>query len=245
MALQVATGQYTPRLLRNFLADRGNQVVLAGLVATFTYSLVLLRRIHSPNGSDEQAVVPVVGVTVAVLLALGCVALLIYFFHHVTTQLRVETVMADVVEQTLATIDVVHPERGEDHTPVDLPEPPDDAMRLVARRSGHLQNVDLDRLLVVARGRGVNLRLRPWVGDHVVVGTTLAWAWPADGVDDGVGEDTEGFGCGDCTARCRSGVTAASSSTRRSACARSSTSRSGPCRRPSTTRPPPCWPCRS
>ncbi len=193
VALQVATGQYTPRLLRNFLADRGNQVVLAGLVATFTYSLVLLRRIHSPNGAGEEALVPVVGVTVAVLLALGCVALLVYFFHHVTTQLRVETVMADVVEQTLATIDVVHPERGEDHTPVELPEPPDDALRLVARRSGHLQNVDLDRLLDVARQRGVNLRLRPWVGDHVVVGTTLAWAWPADGVDDGVGEDTDGL----------------------------------------------------
>ena len=54
VALQVATGQYTPRLLRNFLADRGNQVVLAGLVATFTYALVLLRRIRSGGPGDRR-----------------------------------------------------------------------------------------------------------------------------------------------------------------------------------------------
>jgi uncharacterized membrane protein len=180
VALQVATGQYTPRLLRNFLADRGNQVVLAGLVATFAFSIVLLRRVQSP-APGQDAVVPVVGVTVAIAMALGCVGLLIYFFHHVTTQLRVETVMEDVVTHTLRAIDTVHPERDEDHTPIDLPEPPDGAIAVPVHRSGHVQSVDLDALLGVARDTGLDIRLRPWVGDHVTAGTTLAWAWANDG----------------------------------------------------------------
>ena len=38
VALQLASTQFSPRLLRNFLRDRTNQVVLSVFVATFTYS---------------------------------------------------------------------------------------------------------------------------------------------------------------------------------------------------------------
>jgi uncharacterized membrane protein len=179
VALQVATGQYTPRLLRNFLADRGNQTVLAGLVATFVFALVLLRRVRAA-GNGQEAIVPTIGVTVAILMALGCVGLLVFFFHHVTTQLRVETVMEDVVRLTLEAIDRVHPERDDDHQPVDLPDPPADALTLRTRRSGHLQSVDLDGLRAIACDTGLDIRLRPAIGDHLTAGTTLAWAWVVD-----------------------------------------------------------------
>ena len=38
VALQLSSTQFSPRLLRNFLRDRGTQVVLSVFIATFVYS---------------------------------------------------------------------------------------------------------------------------------------------------------------------------------------------------------------
>lgn len=187
VALQVASGQFTPRLLRTFLGDRGNQVVLSAFIATFVYCLVLLRTIQDPDESFA-GVVPRLGVSVAVLLALLCVGLLVYFIHHLTDQLRVDSVMDEVASETLATIDRVHPVDARP-TGGGLPRPPDDAVVVRARRSGYLQSLDLEALFEGAKDGtvAVNVRLRPTLGSYVVEGTTLAWAWPAatDDVDEG------------------------------------------------------------
>ena len=38
VALQIASGQYSPRLLRNFMRDRGTQLVLSIFVGAFAYA---------------------------------------------------------------------------------------------------------------------------------------------------------------------------------------------------------------
>jgi uncharacterized membrane protein len=48
-AVVYASGQYGPRLLSNFMSDRGNQVTLGTFIATFLYSLVVLPTIRSPG----------------------------------------------------------------------------------------------------------------------------------------------------------------------------------------------------
>lgn len=177
LALQLAAGQYSPRLLRNFLADRGNQIVLSGLIGTFTYSLVIMRRVT--DGTDgAEASLPLIGVTVAIVLMLCCVGLLVYFVDHVPDQLRVESIMERVTKATHAAIDrlpdvAAHEERH-------LPDPPVDAQTVTASVSGHLQTVDMRALLTVASDLGVNVRFRPWVGEFVTAGSTIAWWWPAD-----------------------------------------------------------------
>lgn len=187
VALQVASGQFTPRLLRTFLSDRGNQVVLSAFIATFAYSLLLLRTVRDESDAGP-ANVPGPGVSLAIGLTVLCVALLVYFIHHLTDQLRVESVMAEVVRETLHTIESSH---AEDANPTGggLPNVPHGAARVRARRSGYLQSLDLDKLFDVARaaGNGVNVRLRPQVGDHVTRDATLAWVWPVR-----VGDDEQG-----------------------------------------------------
>lgn len=76
--IATASSTYGPRLVRNFMTDRGNQIVLGAYGATFVYCLMVLRRIHS--GDDEVGVepfVPQLAVNFTLVLALICVALLI------------------------------------------------------------------------------------------------------------------------------------------------------------------------
>ncbi|PPF33430.1 hypothetical protein C5C10_10685 [Rathayibacter sp. AY1A3] len=80
--LATTSSAYGPRLVRNFMADRGNQVVLAVLTSTFLYSLIVLRAVHTEEDAS-LTFVPVVAVSFSVLLAVGDVAVLVYFIHHI------------------------------------------------------------------------------------------------------------------------------------------------------------------
>ncbi|RZK88295.1 MAG: DUF2254 domain-containing protein, partial [Hymenobacter sp.] len=71
---QVAS-QYTSRLLRNFMRDRANQVVMGSFVSVFVYCLVVLRTIR---GGDEGAFVPSLAVTFGLVLALVSIGMLIF-----------------------------------------------------------------------------------------------------------------------------------------------------------------------
>jgi uncharacterized membrane protein len=189
IALQMAAAQFTPRLLRTFLADRRTQSVLAGMLASAAYNVAVLRAVRS-SSDDVDSFVPEVAVMVALLLAAVALGLLVFFLHHVTRQLRVDLVMVGIASQTrgqLRQLDAPR-DRLPDRRP---PAPGDAATTVVSRHRGYLQSVDVQGLAAVARDAGVRLRLRPGLGDAVSEGTTLAWVWPdgheapegAEGVD--------------------------------------------------------------
>lgn len=189
VALQMASTQFTPRLLGTFLSDRGNQAVLSAFLGTFAYTLVVLRRIRIGTDAAE-GYVPDLAVGVGLLLTFFSVGMLVYFFHHLTQQLRLESVLAELGRDTLAAVE--HAQRDEDARERELPEVPPGAVGLRARRSGYLQAVRLDWLREVAEEHDVVVRLLPTVGLHVTCGTTLGWAWPVDPVDpDGDGTDLD------------------------------------------------------
>jgi uncharacterized membrane protein len=181
VALQIASTQFSPRLLRNFMRDRGNQVVLSIFVSTFAYATAGLHTVGTRAGGQAEFV-PRLAVSGSLALALLSLGALVYFIHHIARSIQIDTIMAGVERETLAVIDDTYPEPfGDAGQEERVPEPPPPAVTVPARRSGYLQAADLDRLLVVAQEHGVVLRLAPAVGDHVIAGTPLAWAWPAGG----------------------------------------------------------------
>ena len=95
-ALTLAAGQMGPRLLRNFVKDRGNQVTLGAFIGTFSYSLIVLRTVRA---EDEGGFVPHFALTFAIVLAFICVATLVYFVGHMATRINVDTVIALVGEE--------------------------------------------------------------------------------------------------------------------------------------------------
>jgi uncharacterized membrane protein len=182
IALQLASSQYSPRLLRGFLRDHGTQAVLSILLATAAYSLIVLGSIRPPEDPGGESV-PEVAVSLAVLLALTSIAALVYFLDHVTTEIRVDTMLVKVRDATGETIQRLFPEKPSNLAPDPTPEPPEGAAALIATRSGFLQDADVDGICDLAAQHEVSLLLRPRVGDAVVRGTPVGWIWPAPGVE--------------------------------------------------------------
>ena len=87
--------RYGPRLISNFMRDRGNQITLGTFIATFLYCLLVLRTVHgagedvSPTTEMAGAFVPHVAILVALVFALASVAVLIFFIHHVPESINV------------------------------------------------------------------------------------------------------------------------------------------------------------
>lgn len=198
-AVVYASGQYGPRLLSNFMSDRGNQVTLGTFIATYIYCLLVLRTIRSAEESGGGiGFVPNVALLGGVVLALCSIAVLIFFIHHVPSKIHINSVIEDVGRQLLADIDRrfprfigVAPDTNGDRPPVpnvfarDAADAP--AVRLTsvaARDTGYIQLVDNAAILERATEHDLLLRLLYQPGDFVHVGRTLVEAWPAERCDD-------------------------------------------------------------
>ncbi len=176
IALQMASSQFTPRLLRTFLRDRGVQTVLAVMMASAVFDVIVLSTVRS-NGESLQPFVPRLAVTAALFLAGAAVGLLVYFLHHVTQNLRVDVIIRSISRQTMAQLAAAAGDRTQlpDQEP---PIPHGEPVTVVSRRDGYLQLVDAQVLARSLRDIGYRVRIRPTVGEWVSKGTTLAWAWP-------------------------------------------------------------------
>ena len=181
VAVTQASSQYTPRILRNFMRDRANQVVLGAFVGIFAYCLVVLRTIR--GGDDEGRFVPALAVLLGVLLAVVGIGILIFFVHHIASTLQASGIVARVTRETIAVVERLFPEvMGEEAGDGDdaaIGSAKGGGRRVaVAPASGYVQRVDADGLLRVARERGVVVWMHRGIGDFVVEGAPLAWIVP-------------------------------------------------------------------
>lgn len=178
IALTNASSQYSPRVLRTFLRDRGNQVVLSTYLATFAYCVVVLRTIRT--GDDAAAAfVPRLALTGGLVLSLASLAALVYFIHHITQSLRVETILSNVQRETQEA--AARSQRGT-RTDAPPPAPPAHAAVLTASGSGYLQATSPAPLVAAARGCDAVVWYRRAPGEQVTQGTVLAWAWRSSGL---------------------------------------------------------------
>jgi len=171
VALQLSSTQFSPRLLRNFLRDRPNQVVLSAFVATFAYSAAGLYTVGVSGGS-RTAAFPRLAVSGAIVLLFASLGLLVYFADHLVHSIQVDAIMEAVQRNTLAVIHDGLLAGGQE-----APAVPAWAVPAASRCSGYVQAVHPGTLLPYAARHGITVRLRPRVGEHIVAGTTLAWIW--------------------------------------------------------------------
>ncbi|MFD3730223.1 DUF2254 domain-containing protein [Streptomyces sp. NPDC058632] len=181
VTLQLASSQFSPRLLRTFTADRYVQTTLALFLATFAYVLTVLRTVRT--GDDGQVMfVPQVSVTVAFLLTLASVLGLVLFLSHLAREIRVETMMQSVHSAADRTIHRLLPERASAAEDLGAPpEPPADALALPVRKSGFLTAVDEEALLEAAVEADAVLLIDRHPGSSLITGTPMGAAWPRAG----------------------------------------------------------------
>ena len=195
--LATASSTYGPRLVRNFMADRGNQIVLGVFSATFLYSLLVLRSIRA-LGDTDAVFVPHLAVNLAVLLGVLSIGVLVYFINHIADSVQVWTLAGRVRSDLLDAVERLYPEGvgrdarelEDDAASAEIPGGLDaDGASVASREIGYVQQVSEDRLLAAAQRHDalVVLRVRP--GGHVAEGTTLATLWPPERVDDELADE--------------------------------------------------------
>ncbi len=194
VALTLASNQLGPRLLRNFMRDLGNQVVLGTFVATFLFSLVILRNVHGDDGNFNGGFVPQISILVAMLLALAGVGVFIFFIHHVASSIQAPNVIASVSRELQAAIDHLYPEDAGDEPSqkleqeaggVKLPEGfESDSRTVCADHDGYIQRFQLDQLMQEAVACDLIVRVEHRPGQFVETGDIVIRVWPAEHTDD-------------------------------------------------------------
>ncbi len=169
VVLQLASSQFSPRVLRTFLRDRGSQVPLGIFTATFVYALIVLVQIRI--GSIGPVFVPALSVTVALLLVLASLVAFVYFVNHVAQSIRVSHIIESVAAETRTVIDAVHVDGN--HAPAPYGQPVDldlgERRQVISldRRGGALAGLDIAGLIDVARRHHCVLWLVRDMGDFV------------------------------------------------------------------------------
>jgi uncharacterized membrane protein len=187
VVLSLASSQYSPRILRNFMRDRTNQTVLGVLVGIYVYCLLVLRSIR---GGDEGAFVPAIAVLFAIVLALAGIASFIYFIHHIAYSIQAESIIKSAADETSHTIDRLFPTEAPDSADADMHAAECSRLQgvalddrcwkiLFARKTGFLQRIDYETLLDVARTHRMIVRVKLHVGDFVIEHAPLA-EWSMD-----------------------------------------------------------------
>ena len=180
--LALTTSSYGPRLVRNFMADRGNQTVLGVFLASYLYALLVARSVQVEGEDGAPTFVPHIAVNVAVLLAVLDIAVLVYFIHHISDSIQISTLSGRVREDLRATIEHLYPEAGtdaaaDDDTSGDVsaadvlaPDWRARARPVFAHGDGYVAVVDGERLVRLAERHDVTVVLECVPGDHLVHG---------------------------------------------------------------------------
>ncbi|HUF16940.1 MAG TPA: DUF2254 domain-containing protein [Thermoanaerobaculia bacterium] len=164
VALSLASTQFTPRIVRNFMRNRTTQFVMGAFSSVFVYCLIVLRTIQ---GGDEEFV-PDMSILFGIILALASVWVLILFIHHMASSIQASTVISDAAEETIETIRKLFPERmnEEDDEKPQLDGGP--WYPVAASSTGYIQLIDEEALTKLAKEQDAVFRVERSSGDFVV-----------------------------------------------------------------------------
>ena len=189
-AVAYASGNYGPRLLTNFMEDRGNQFSLATFIGTFVYSITVLRTVRAEDEAPsnlEDAVasampgfVPQLSLLVAFALMLLSVAVLVYFLNHIPSSIRVNTVLKGIGARLLKEIEELFPEKNKGERAHSAP----DGTPIAANDTGYVQAIGFAQLERLAKRENGKLKLAVRTGDFVHPDVTIGYWADMDVVED-------------------------------------------------------------
>ena len=177
VALQLASTQFSPRVLRTFLRDRASQHCFGVFVATSLFSLMVLREV-----GGDRVEVPGLSMTAAFLLVLASIFGFVFLVHHVAQSIRAVSIMEAVAAESRASIRANFPaSAGVDRGASVLPTAPPTQVLRLERGPGALLGIDEDDLVAVARRHDCTLELVPLVGDYLPSNVPLFRVHGGDG----------------------------------------------------------------
>lgn len=171
MTLTLASMQFSPRIIVSFARDRVTQWTLGIFLGTFCYCMAALPAARSL----PHPFAPVATVLGAMLLALACVAWLLFFIHHISQAISVSHIVDRIATETEAVIDEMMPWPHRPDAVVDphLQEPATWETPVASHSSGYIRYIDTARLVALAKTNHVKVHLLRRVGHFVPAATPL------------------------------------------------------------------------
>jgi uncharacterized membrane protein len=171
-------------MLRNFIRDPGTQITLGTFVGTFVYAILALGSIG--QGSPRGQFVPHISITVTLALLAVDLGVLIYFIHHIATEIQLPQVIASIagdLAKAGATQAANEAASVDESVAAALAALPGQGGSVAAPRSGYLQFIDRRTLVRIASGSDVVIQMMLRPGHFVVQGFPYARVWPAERAD--------------------------------------------------------------
>jgi uncharacterized membrane protein len=175
VALQLASQQFSPRVMRTFFRDRGTKVALGVFLSTTVYALLVLRKVL-PEASGREEFVPEISVTVAFGLMLASLAAFLFYLNHVAHSIRAVHIMESVAAETRTAIRSLYV-ADDQLAPGEWPERAPDLVLASEQAPGSVVTIDEDDLVALAERHRVRIRLIPAVGDYLPSNAPLAEVW--------------------------------------------------------------------
>ena len=189
-AVAYASGAYGPRLLTNFMEDKGNQLSLATFISTFVYALVVLRAVRredeiSPTAADAAATslpgfVPQLSLLVGLGLMAASIGVLVFFLNHIPASIRINTVLEGIGKRLLKGIEETYPEQDKGLPVTNSPG----GIPVLADRTGYVQLIAFESLARLARKSEGRVALSVRTGDFVHPGMAIAELCDVDLTDE-------------------------------------------------------------
>jgi uncharacterized membrane protein len=161
VVVQLAMGQFSPRIVQRILEDKPSQLAVGIFVGTFAHSVIALREVQT----GEDGVVPGVAVVVAFVLVILSIMVLVWYVHHIGKSLRVSALIELVGTATRELLDAVYRDHG--------PAPQFERPTICIPRSGVITRIDDEALVRIAAAGDTVLTLLPALGEFVPAGAAL------------------------------------------------------------------------
>ena len=178
LTIQLASSQYSPRIVHTLFRDPFNRRVMALVVGTFAYCLIVLRSVRSAIEEGGRPVIPNLSVAIALVLGITTILAVVAFINHSAHSMDVSEILERVRRETIGHVhrewQPLDADARPPHAPVELQEP-----RLLVRfnRAGWVQEIDTDALLDSLEP-GATMQLETIAGRYAITGTPLCLISP-------------------------------------------------------------------
>lgn len=177
VALALASSQLGPRLIKNFMYVRLNQIVLGAYVSTYLYCLLILNTIKAGEG---YSFVPSISILVAILAAIANIILLIIFIHHIAVSIQADNVISDISDLIADQVKTLLPEKLEDASKDEQNIDEEASISgyqkntiIKSSKAGYLQYIDIDNLIDNASKNDALIKLNHRPGSFLVQGEEI------------------------------------------------------------------------
>lgn len=187
-SLTLASQQFGPRLIRNFMLDRFNQLVLGGFIGTFLYCFLMLQFTSSMDLEKSTPFISMIGLLILVIL---CLLLLVFFIHHIAVAIQADSVISDVDRELVSQIQKLFPDEYEQQDKLPKLEAPfnfeekikQQGKKIRAQKSGYLQAIDLEYVVAQVTENNCVIKFTIKPGDFVITNSVIGYSLENDESD--------------------------------------------------------------